>query len=646
MTQTPTAQRLALWQPIRIEQTTAAHCFAIDVSVDDLDVGLFIAQGHYDVPRPSTHRGTRTALLLDGRLLSRGMHVQLSLALFDLGAFKRDLQASSIRVYCHRAAAIAGSKRIGLLCSLVPLPVDEWPLADDAMAAVKRAAAHYQARLAEHAVETMLHKKPNIKPLVQVPPEQLAKFQKFDMLRASPAPTFDIAFLAAAFPPGLVVTLSSTDPDVLERSVQRAILRYLDESNPSPRDGWFDAVIASLNIKQQRALVTWVPHRGLPPYPEVRAAAERRLPRAFSSPRRSDVTPPEIGGMQATDFGSITPLLFDPSNLDWLKEDQDFSFGFDVPKEVAKAAKDRLRAHGFECTGWYQPHHFYTEDTWGIYIDARRLDEIACSIAEDLRAGGLHRGHKVLAAKLALMLVYQHEHFHAKVEAALTWLELQALTPKFRPYKSKVYDVLRGTDEHLEEALANFASWVWISADAVAQQLTGWLSADDRKLVERVIQYHLDLSPPGYRRWVEGEHREIWRTLATQMAQGMPKRPSLGIGLPIEPMLRETLPFDYIEWQDVPCRFVGRGQLASSLLAAPATLNLPQRQEVRNVIQRHFGYELIQCASKGSHEKFRHADGRMFLLSKRDPLSMTVFDNFLEHFKLSKHEYNQIRMKV
>lgn len=64
------------------------------------------------------------------------------------------------------------------------------------------------------------------------------------------------------------------------------------------------------------------------------------------------------------------------------------------------------------------------------------------------------------------------------------------------------------------------------------------------------------------------------------------------------------------------------------------------------MILNHFGYELIRGAGKGSHEKFRHANGQMFPLSDRDPLTMTVFKNFLDHFRLTKVGYDRIRLSV
>ncbi|WP_418319037.1 hypothetical protein [Piscinibacter sakaiensis] len=646
MSQAPPSERLNLWQPVRIEQAEFSECFLIDASADDINIGRFIAHGHYDVERPPRHRGVRLALRASDGLLQNGLWGYLSLALLDLGVFKRDHDAAVTRVFCHRAVALPGGQRIGLLCSLVPLHEDELPLPEDTFADVANAVAHFDAAMAADAMDEALRKVQDVNFLEGVPLEQRGVYQKAHQFRdARPRPIFNLTPFVAAFPHGLMVKLPSFDPDVVERNCRRAVTQYPDDHHPPPRDGWYEAVVASANPKQRRAMVTWVAHRGAAPYPEVRAAAERRLPRAFQKPRRADPTPPEIDdGISTIAPDNIRRLLFDPAALNWL--DDDFKFEFEAPEEVARTAKAQIRQHGFDCIGWYLPHHFYTEDTWGIYIDAPKLDEAACSIAEDLRAGGVRRGRNALAGKLALMLVYRHELFHAKVEAAFTWMELQALQPKFLPYKAKVFNALKGTDDHLEEALANFASWVWASADAVVQQLTGQLGEKDRRLVEKVVRWHLDLSPPGYRRWEEGNCRETWRVLATQMVQGKPKLFSRGIGLPIESLLREALSFDFDEWHDVPCRFVGEGRIASSLFAAPATLNLPSRREVRKVIRRHFGYELVPGAGKGSHEKFRHLDGHIFALPLRDPVSMTVFQSFLSHFKLSKAEYDRLRHRA
>jgi hypothetical protein len=101
----------------------------------------------------------------------------------------------------------------------------------------------------------------------------------------------------------------------------------------------------------------------------------------------------------------------------------------DLP-EAAEERVSRLRGErersGFEALAWYQAHHIWSEETWGIYFDAPKLDDLTFSILQDLRFHGGSAPHH-LAAFLAFGLTFQHELFHAQVEAASSWLELTSL---------------------------------------------------------------------------------------------------------------------------------------------------------------------------------------------------------------------------
>ena len=58
-------------------------------------------------------------------------------------------------------------------------------------------------------------------------------------------------------------------------------------------------------------------------------------------------------------------------------------------------------------------------------------------------------------------VVLRHELFHAKTEAALTWLELGALKKKYLKYKNDVSENARGKEFWREEALANWEAMQW-----------------------------------------------------------------------------------------------------------------------------------------------------------------------------------------
>ena len=313
----------------------------------------------------------------------------------------------------------------------------------------------------------------------------------------------------------------------------------------------------------------------------------------------------------------------------------------------ADARRERLQGDlkesGFEAIAWYQSHHVWADEIWGIYIDAAKLDDFAHSIFEELKFG---RGYVPfqLAAFLGFGLILEHELFHARVDAAASWLELTALKPRYRRYGSQVYDALRGTSDWFEEALANWSSWAWFKSEPVQQHLGGVRRGASDQL-RRAVENTLDLSPPGYSDWRKGRDRSTWRVLATQLAQGRPMLRPPSVGLPLDNLLADPLPYDF-RTSDVPIRFVGRGIIADRLLSHPASFNVPSRAELEQAL-RHFNHAKNSSAGKGSHEKWTGTDRRAFMLPRRDPVSPGVFKTFLRHVGIDKRTYiHDVRPKL
>lgn len=198
--------------------------------------------------------------------------------------------------------------------------------------------------------------------------------------------------------------------------------------------------------------------------------------------------------------------------------------------ERVEGLRGDLAKRGFEAIAWYQACHVWSEQTWGIYIDAAKLDDLACSILQDLRQSYGFVPHH-FAAFLALGLTLAHEMFHGRVEVAASWLELTALQPRYVRYSEHVYDVLRETPEWLEEALANWSAWTWFKSTNV-QKLLPHHGPLDRRL-ELLVKDLLDLAPPGYKDWRSGDIAATWRLLGTQIASGKPVK-----SLPTAPPFR------------------------------------------------------------------------------------------------------------
>jgi hypothetical protein len=429
----------------------------------------------------------------------------------------------------------------------------------------------------------------------------------------------------------------SSAQDKVERSAVTAIARsgWL----PS-RDGTYTGILVNSTGRNSQAIVTWEPHLGSPSYPEVRWSTQRRLPSAFASPRSKDSVRPEFEHQGQSTGDSAQVELGSPGGWDFAESFNGMEiYPFDFQGCVKESRKDR-KTHGFEAIAWYQPHHVWTEETWGIYFDAKKLDDLACSLIDDFKTNRVHGRSHNLAALLAFGLVYAHELFHAKVEAALSWQEINALQPRHLRYKKNVYQALRETPEWLEEALANWSAWNWFKTPDI-QAVISRMSSNGSGL-DRVVEASLDLSPPGYQEWRLGHQPETWRTFANQLSTGKPKIAAPGIGLPIESTLTGPLPYDFLT-TDIPVRFVGQGIIADRLQSHPATFNVPQRREMERAL-KHFRHSLDASGGKGGHQKWTGPDHRAFILPTRDPVSPGVFKTFLHHVGIDKATYvHQVR---
>jgi len=311
-------------------------------------------------------------------------------------------------------------------------------------------------------------------------------------------------------------------------------------------------------------------------------------------------------------------------------------FGFNDPDSVISETKDLIKEKGFEAIAWYQPHHFYSSNRWGIYFDAKKMDKLAFTLAHDLKPFNIKRNIYSYASKLAMNLVYQHELFHAKVEAITTWIELLSQKAKYIKYFENVYQKSFLKDSCLEEALANWNSWMFDIRSI------GELDSSQFQGVKSIVEDYLDASPPGYDQWAIGKTTMSWKTFGSQISTG--KLTKQKNELPLDVIFDETyFQFHFLS-TDIPIYFIGDGQILSRLISAPSTLRLPPRRELRKVIEKFYGYSLDPKGGKGSHEKWIGDNGRFFIIPGTDPVSPPVFKTFLHHFGIDKQTYiNSIR---
>lgn len=625
--------RLQSWIPPSFAWTTAPDVFCIDVPASDPDLVEFLATGELEIEVFCPRRKARQIALL--WRVEKSLLRQLLEAVWEPAKLKptdaRIEVGTKVVAYCHGVFLLPDGKN---LCVAVGRSKPDYPdawipagLNEKANALLKT----HQSKVAKDNEASFdsnidLNKSERCARAAAV----LAMVGRcFPVLTAEQL--LDSLPYAAKFPKP-----TSADPEKIARAAVTAIAA---SGWPPPRDGNFAGILHGASRRRTHGFVSWVPHRGLPSYPEVRWAVQKRLPAALRKPRTAQMGKPKFDtGFQPVE-DSVQVQGFDPTSND-LKDaldeltldDGDFSNRVD---DVRKEAKE----HGFEAIAWFQPYHVWTEETWGIYFDARKLDDLALSFLDYFMSMGVHASHS-LAALLAFGLTYAHELFHARVEAALSWTEINAQQPRYLRYKERVYQALRETPDWLEEALANWSAWNWFKAPGVQSLVARMVS--NAECLNRVVEASLDLAPPGYQEWWLGHQPGTWRTFANQLSTGNPKINATGIGLPLESALTGPLPYDF-QPADIPLRFVGSGVIADRLQSHPATFNVPSHRELERAL-KYFGYSLDASGGKGSHQKWTRPKQRAFILPTRDPVSIGVFKTFLYHMGIDKDTYvRQVR---
>lgn len=405
--------------------------------------------------------------------------------------------------------------------------------------AALKVVAEERARVANEAAQRAVADEAIEISLDQLEPRRRAEVQEvFDkgrwLLRPSISFAPDLRPLEPLFPRALHATTVRRTPAAVDAATLRLIRSAPSAAPAPPRDGVYECVVAAADEKSVGLVVTWDPHNGLAPYPELRAALVRRMPGALARPRAHGVHRPDIDETAELVVREVKSMAgFDTTDPAWLAAFSNREFSFRNRRQAGARAKREVQSRGFEAFGWYQGFHQFAEDSWGIYIDAEALDDAVCGFSSDLRAAGLHTFTDAIAAQVVFGMLYEHEMFHALVEARLSSAELTTGKARFQGYKQNVYRPLLLSDACVEEALANFAAWSWMQTEAILLRISATLHLDEAVVLTRVAELWLDLSPPGYNKWRIGQGWEAWRRLSSQMATGRPTKPIPGTLSPV-----------------------------------------------------------------------------------------------------------------
>ena len=149
---------------------------------------------------------------------------------------------------------------------------------------------------------------------------------------------------------------------------------------------------------------------------------------------------------------------------------------------------DKTKAPSPDCLAFYLPFHYYYPDWWGIYL----LFDGVVWLAKQIQIHSAGRIGGPFAIQAARLFLYRHESFHHKTECFATRLETSHRKALFKAGFERYYQSTLGTDDCLEEALANAYAY-----DEVLKKITAFPE------LEPALADYIKASPPGYRKGVD-----------------------------------------------------------------------------------------------------------------------------------------------
>ena len=182
-----------------------------------------------------------------------------------------------------------------------------------------------------------------------------------------------------------------------------------------------------------------------------------------------------------------------------------------------------------DALAFYLPFHYYLP-VWGIYLTVEGVRDLATFI-HGCAGGALTATEAVLASRVFL---YGHEAYHHLVESFATRLETSHRVPLYKKGFEDIYRRHLGTDESIEEALANRHGYV--------KALSAFAKDKPKKLaLAEALAIYIEGCPPGYRRALEFETQSAFKTEQCEFAEDQhheslrtrsPKHPAVWLSFP------------------------------------------------------------------------------------------------------------------
>jgi predicted RNA binding protein YcfA (HicA-like mRNA interferase family) len=281
----------------------------------------------------------------------------------------------------------------------------------------------------------------------------------------------------------------------------------------------------------------------------------------------------------------------------------------------------------WDACAWYHPMHYHRHD-WGIFIRQDCIREHAIQIARFLPAGTPFSPSLVKAlVRAGFAAMFLHEQFHHKVESLAIRLHIVERSCRYVPYQNGVYRPTYGSDNNLEEALANADACLRVRTSPYATWMGGTVVA----ALQAYLRWRYPFDPPGYRmapkyltntkldRAVDLLHGQVQEALVK------PKRPT--DEWEIATRLHQSLfkVTDHL-WEVVP-----RSHPRPMLPCAKPYPSISSTQLVR-LAEKH-GWAIRRGAGKGSHIRMERSGAPSLTIpANRRDVSPGVIETTLRAF--------------
>jgi len=239
---------------------------------------------------------------------------------------------------------------------------------------------------------------------------------------------------------------------------------------------------------------------------EVRLADWRRL---FPSPRRA-------ADRGVLDFEVYGDDWFPDFPADVFERVSEALDGGDVGEAVEAPCGEPGRHH--RCA-WYLPLHASAK-SWGIYLRETCILDRMPQIAAGLSAPALSVPLLKSLYRAAAFGLFLHEQFHHKIESLALRLLIVENRLRYPTYDRAVYQKVRGTDDCLEEALANADAYRRMTEAAYAT----WIGNSVTGAAKQRLSQSWRRSPAGYRKAgsyvASAPYRDALALLEAQLHEG------------------------------------------------------------------------------------------------------------------------------